>query len=241
VFTADLRGHGESGPYAVDGADFSYDDIVRYDLPALVRYARKRMPNRHISVLGHSLSGHAAMIASGLKPDDAPDSIVGIASNLWLPKLERRRRSSWSKQIALSSWALVVRRSGYFDARRLKLGRWGVPAGYVNQFAEMFRRNQLGPTGGRAEYEEALRRVHLPIYTLASEGDRVLSTPDNVAAFMALMPHADVTRRVLWKRDGAPQPGHMGLVMDPSCETEWSAIAQWVYQQADNEQEAGQR
>ena len=232
VCLVDLRGHGESGPHATDGADFSYDDIVRYDLPAIFRYGRTRMPNAHLTVLGHSLTGHAAMIAAGLATENVPDAIVGIASNLWLPKLDRNARTSLSKQLALTAWSLVAGRKGHFDAKRMRLGQWGVPAAYVQQFAEMFTRNQLGPSGGRAEYEEALRRVHIPIYTLASEGDRILSTPDNVAAFMALMPHAAVTRRVLWRRDGAPQPDHMGLVLNPECEDEWHAIAAWIHYQA---------
>src|SRR5689334_16826224 len=51
----DLRGHGESGPAAREGASFSYDDFVKLDLPAIVAFARTRFPGIPVVVVGHSL------------------------------------------------------------------------------------------------------------------------------------------------------------------------------------------
>src|SRR4051812_47702931 len=41
----DFRGHGDSGPAASQGGQWTYEDLVREDIPALVRAARDRWPN----------------------------------------------------------------------------------------------------------------------------------------------------------------------------------------------------
>src|SRR4051812_43694673 len=59
----DFRGHGESGPVASNGGTWRYDDIVREDVPALCHAARERWPNDRVTLVGHSLGGHASIAA----------------------------------------------------------------------------------------------------------------------------------------------------------------------------------
>src|SRR6476620_5688121 len=40
VIAFDLRGHGGSRPRASDGGSWSYDDLVEYDVPAVIAFAR---------------------------------------------------------------------------------------------------------------------------------------------------------------------------------------------------------
>ena len=54
VWNADFRGHGRSGPHAMTGVEWSYDDIVDYDVPALVAAARTAVPNGPLVWVGHS-------------------------------------------------------------------------------------------------------------------------------------------------------------------------------------------
>src|SRR5262249_3183855 len=61
----DFRGHGDSGPSAARGGVWSYDDLVREDIPALCHAARERWPNDRLTLVGHSLGGHAAIAAAG--------------------------------------------------------------------------------------------------------------------------------------------------------------------------------
>jgi len=228
VLAFDLRGHGESGPHAEQGASFDYDDYVRHDLPTCVRAARARYPEDQIISLGHSLGGHASMIAAGLSPDNAPDAIVGIAANLWLPRFDSHLTTRVFKSFTLSAWELLAQRLGFFDARRLRLGRWGMPVAYTRQFREMYTRNRLGPLGAGAEYERGLERVSVPVYSIASEGDPWMASPRNVDAFLALMPRANITRRVIEKKRGGFAPNHMQLVLDARCRPEWDGIAAWI-------------
>ena len=56
----DFRGHGEST--LREGArDWGYDDLVRWDLPAVVACARARSDHKPVVVVGHSLLGRVAL------------------------------------------------------------------------------------------------------------------------------------------------------------------------------------
>jgi predicted alpha/beta hydrolase len=225
VLSFDLRGHGESGPLPRDGAAFSYDDFVREDVPAVVAAARARYPGLPVTVVGHSLTGHAAMIACGRDPSRAPDAVVGLAANLWLPRFTATALRRQQKLASLLLWAAVSAPLGWFDARRFRLGSGGVPWAYVRQYLRCYRSDRLDSEDGRDDYLAALARVERPVLSIASEGDRLLAHPDDTARFLASMPRARVTRRVVTAADVSPPPDHMGLVLAPDCRPLWEEAA----------------
>ena len=63
TYLVDLRGHGQSGPAASRNVDFSYDDIVLRDIPAVIRHVAALHPDLPLVWLGHSLGGHAGLAA----------------------------------------------------------------------------------------------------------------------------------------------------------------------------------
>ena len=68
VYVADFRGHGGSGPNVKDGGGWSYDDLVRYDVPALVAAIRQRHePGFPLFIVGHSLGGHVALASAVMR------------------------------------------------------------------------------------------------------------------------------------------------------------------------------
>jgi predicted alpha/beta hydrolase len=223
VVMIDARGHGESVPRAEQGGRWSYDDIVRQDVPAMVRLGRSIAKGRKVVVLGHSLIGHAAMIAAGI--GDAPDAIVGYAPNLWAPRLEPSPIARAAKAAVLRAWSAVTRVRGFFDARGMGVGTDGEAAPYVAQFASMWERDRLTSPDGSVDYEAALGRASLPVLAVSSEGDRLLARPAPVARFAALMRRASVTHRVL---TGPSAPTHMGFVLDARCRALWSGTAAWI-------------
>ncbi|HVY47676.1 MAG TPA: alpha/beta fold hydrolase, partial [Minicystis sp.] len=163
VVNADLRGHGESGPRADEGATYAYDDFVTRDVTALVAAARARFPGLPVAVVGHSLGGHAAAIAAGLDPANAPDAIVALAANLWLPKLEPSRARRVLKRSMFAGWLRLAERKGYFDPRPLKLGNNPEPLAYIRQFVRMFEEDHITSADGRVDYEAALARARVPL------------------------------------------------------------------------------
>lgn len=223
VAWVDARGHGQSGPRAEDGGRWTYDDIVRFDVPALVRLGRRLAAGRPLVVLGHSLIGHAALIAAGL--DEAPDALVGYAPNLWAPRLEERPAVRAAKGGLLASWLALSAARGFFDAPGLGIGTDAEALPYIRQFHAMWRRDRLESSDGRVDYEAALARAALPVLAYSSENDRLLARPSAAAAFLALAPNASVDHRVL---SGADAPDHMGFVTAAASRRIWEETAAWI-------------
>lgn len=229
VFNFDLRGHGESGPTARQGAQHGYDDYVRYDIPALVEYARGRFPENRLALVGHSLGGHTALIAAGLTFQPPPDLLVALAANLWLPRLEPSLFRRAKKAATLAAWAMVTAPRGYFDpggGASSEAESWR----YVRQFTGMFFRGRLRHHSKSIDYEHAIARARLDVLSIASEGDELYGHPAAVRRFMALAENANVTHRLvrhgeLSERPGRRAPGHMELVTDPACRPLWREIA----------------
>jgi predicted alpha/beta hydrolase len=199
---------------------------VQRDLPAVLRAARRRHPELGVALVGHSLAGHAGLIAAGLPAmGPAPDAVVAIGANLWMPKLEPSRRRRLAKGGALRLWSAVTAARGYFDPRPLRLGTDAEPAEYVRQLVRFWERDHLASDDGGLDYEQALGRVELSVLSVSSEGDLLLARPAAVDAFMALMPRA---RRVDRRMRGRGAPDHMGLVIAPRARPEWEALARWI-------------
>ncbi|MBX3273164.1 MAG: alpha/beta hydrolase [Sandaracinaceae bacterium] len=224
----DARGHGESGPRADEGARWSYDDVVRYDVPALVAHGRAIAAGRPVVIVGHSLIGHASMIAAGLVPDRAPDAIVAFAPNLWAPELEPSRARRAVKALTLASWHAVSRARGFFDAPALGMGPASEAEPYVRQFRDMWNARRLA--GGGDDYQAAMARARLDVLAFSSEGDRLFAHPASVERFAAHMTASRV-EHVRLRGEGAPD--HMGFVTDPRSRGLWERAAAWIRARAE--------
>lgn len=233
VLNFDLRGHGESGPTAREGAEWLYDDYIRWDLPALVAEARARFPGLHVSVVGHSLGGHTALFAAALSPERAPDSIVAIAANMWLPSLEPSRARRLAKGLIARAWLGVTMLGGRFDPRWIRAGTDAEPLSYVRQAARMYRRDRLGSADDRVDYLQALGALRLPVLSITSAGDRILARPAAVARLLARAERAEITHRCVAHGElGRPAPGHMELVTDAGSRPIWGEIAAYIRSRA---------
>jgi predicted alpha/beta hydrolase len=231
VLNADLRGHGQSGPRADEGASYTYDAFVQEDIPALVRAARARFPSKPVVLVGHSLGGHAATISAGLLPESAPDALVAIATNLWAPRFDRSAVRRFAKRTIFAGWRALAEKKGYFDPVPLRVGNNPEPLAYVRHFVRMYNEDRLASDDGAIDYQAALGRVRLPILSVASDGDRLLGHPDCVAAFFRACPGADVThRRIVDFDHHGRAPNHMTLVTELESKPIWHEIGTWIEQ-----------
>jgi predicted alpha/beta hydrolase len=227
VLSFDLRGHGESGPSAREGGRYSYDDFVLYDMPALVAFARAHRPGLPLAVVGHSLGGHTAMAAAGVFPERAPDAIVSIAGNMWVPQTEPSALRRAAKGAVLRGWLGITEAWGHFDPRPLKMGTEAVALPYLRQFVQMWRERRYGSADGSIDYLAALGRVTIPVLSVASEGDALLAHPEAVSRFVGHVRGADmrVVRRGELFREA---PSHMGLLTDARSAPVWEEIGRWL-------------
>jgi len=229
VIAFDLRGHGESGPSARDGARYSYDDYVLRDIPAVLKFARDMFPDRPIVVVGHSLGAHATLAASGVFPDKAPDAVVSIAGNMWLPSCEPDRLRRARKTATLAAFLGIAESVGYFDPRPLRFGTDAVALPYVRQFWTMWSTDRYDSLDGQFDYRAALGRIAIPVYSVTSEGDTLLAHSTSVELFLAPIAEKLKTLRVLRASEtGGRAPDHMGLVTNAKSRVVWNEIADWI-------------
>jgi predicted alpha/beta hydrolase len=224
VAVLDLRGHGESGPHAAEGADWGYDELVR-DVPWIARQAGARFPSLPRIAVGHSLFGHVALAHLSRK-GGALDRLVMLACNVnnptwrWSPLL-------WAEKAAyIAAMAATARIFGYVPIRRLGRGS----DDESRRYADDFLRNARGPSWRSRDgfdYFAALPRVSTPILAIVGAGDRMMSPPGDVQRLMACVPTATV--EIVGRGSGLDfDPGHMQLVLDERCRPVWERVARWI-------------
>jgi predicted alpha/beta hydrolase len=208
VLTFDFRGHGKSGTPARDGGAWGYDDLVRKDLPAVVECLRARRARGPLWVVGHSLGGHVALAAQGTGRLHA-DGIVTIGTTLWRRANEPSPLVRGVKRLVLRAFAEAAERNGFFPARRLRLGSDDEALGYVRDIRRMVRTGWRS-ADGQDDYDAGLATIAIPVFAIASEGDRWSASPHAVRAFHAAIPGAQV--EVVARSDGDAPPDHAELV-----------------------------
>src|SRR6201999_3817149 len=117
VVAFDFRGHGDSGPTAREGASYGYDDFVSRDLAAVCEFAREQAEgDGPVVVVGHSLGGHAAIVAQGIGAIGVDAIAGGAAAPPSLRAHEPSPRRWITKGAAIASMAAIARRVGRFPA-----------------------------------------------------------------------------------------------------------------------------
>lgn len=229
AWRADLRGHGGSGPGAREGASWTYEELVRFDVPALV--AAARADGLPLVVLGHSLGGHAALAAA--VEGARPDAFVLLATNVWLPSLEPSRRRRWRKALVFRAFEAAAIPRGRFPARRLRFGPCDEPLAYVRDLCRFWWEDRWGPRAG-GDWLAGLRALSIPTLAVAGAGDRLEAHPEPARLFADHLPPGTVD---FWlARRGRlgleVDPDHMGLGVSEACRPLWERVADWVHDRA---------
>ncbi len=223
----DFRGHGESGTAAAAGGDWSYDDLVRFDLPAVVSAARERSEGRKVIVFGHSLGGHAALAAQGLGLV-AADGIMLCAVNVWLRELESSPLRWLQKRAVTALMRTVTERRGYFPARALRQGSDDEARSYVEDLCATAESGRWRSRDGRDDYRAALAQVDVPVVSIASDGDRLFCHPSAARRFLSLCGGKLHFAHVRVADDGGKAPGHMQLVTSVRARGVFADALDWL-------------
>lgn len=131
VLLPNLRGRGASGLSPSNGGYWTYDDLV-LDVGSLVDFAVAQFPQSPVSIVGHSLFGHASMaflsshpdycVRRSAEPRPRVVSCVIMASNTMLGRIELDYLL-WLRKCAVILFAFLVSFvMGYVPARSLGLG-----------------------------------------------------------------------------------------------------------------------
>jgi predicted alpha/beta hydrolase len=226
VVWPDLRGHGKSGPRAHEGGDWSYDDLVEGDTPALLAFARARLPGLRLFAVGHSLFGHVTLAHLARHPEVELDGLVMLACNVCNPTWRERPIKYLEKVALIEAMRATTLLFGRLPVRRFNVGTDDESRSYVRDFTRWsVRADWLGADGFR--YYAALPRVRTPVLALVGAGDRRMSPPDDVRGLLRPLPHAEI--EVVGRATGlAFDPGHMPLVLDPRAQPVWDRAIAWI-------------
>jgi len=222
----DFRGHGES-TLPRSAREWGYDDLVRFDLPAVVGCARARAEDAPVLVLGHSLGGHTALAAQGTGQLGA-DGIVAVAASPWLREVERSR-VRWAAKVALArTMRKTADRLGAVPARRLRVGSDDASRRCIADIVRVPLDDEWRSADHRDDYRVALTHVTVPICSVASVGDRLVCTPENAELFVRPCRGPKEMIRVTRGDDGGPAPGHMALVTTSAAHRRLLDAVEWV-------------
>jgi predicted alpha/beta hydrolase len=227
----DFRGHGES-TLPRGAPEWSYDDLVRRDLPAVFDCARSRSEDRPVLVVGHSLGGHVALAAQG-SGKIAADGIIAIAANVWIRALETSR-ARWAVKLALGRvMEESVARMGRLPARRLRLGSDDASGAFVKDLLRFMHDGDWKSADRADDYLASLERVVVPVCAVSSENDLVTCHPASAEAFARRCSGPLEMLRITRSDDGRRAPGHMEIVTTDRARIPLLAALAWIESQLD--------
>ena len=193
VLVPDFRGHGHSVPPRAGPDDWSFDDLVEFDLPAIV--AAAGCPPDDLVLLGHSLGGLVTTAALGIGAIPAPRAVVLPATSVWLlgPEGPLRRR------LLMTAYRRITALVGRAPIRALRAGTADEAATYVRQLTGWTRAARWTSLRG-VDYGANLARITTRVLPVVGAGDW-MCTPADARAFADRIPTAAAVR-VVGKQHG---------------------------------------
>jgi pimeloyl-ACP methyl ester carboxylesterase len=260
VFVFDIRGSGENSklgfndrlnrtlrgtPFRERGeSSWTVDDLVRFDIPAILDYVERETGKTQVNWIGHSLGG--MMIFPFLELSTEPDRIanfVGMGSTIIQAKTPQSAmlRANWSIRMLLNVASAgrlgrpltYIRMPGlgmidsfYYTAEnvdRRTISRFYGYAledpgpGALRQFAPYLKHGHMLSADGRIDYSARLGEVIVPTLMVAGAKDVLSDVPSSRMTFDALG-SADKALVVFGKANGhVADYGH--------CDLAWSRYA----------------
>lgn len=222
----DFRGHGQS-TVPPRNATWTYDELVRFDVPEVVAAARARAEDKPVFVVGHSLGGHVSLAAQGTGRLRA-DGIVAIGASVWHRSFEPARLLWGAKNVAARLLLETSRRVGRFPARALRFGSDDASTEALTTTFRPLLEGVWRSDDGVDDYGAGLSRVAVPVCAVSSEGDHFICPPASAEAFARRTSGPVACLRVARGSDGRPAPSHMAIVTSTAARPTLEAALGWV-------------
>jgi len=224
VLVPDFRGHGRSIPPRAGPDDWSFDDLVELDLPAIVAAAAAASgcAPEELALLGHSLGGLVATAALGTGRIPPPRALILPSTSVWLlgPRgpLHRRALMAFYRAAAALLGRAPIRATG--------AGTADEPRTYVAQLTGWTRAARWTSLRG-VDYLAALGAITTPVLPIVGDRDW-MCTPHDAVGFAARIPTAAQIRIVgRWYGD-AFDPDHFELFTRAELRPVWDELIAWL-------------
>jgi predicted alpha/beta hydrolase len=217
VLVADFRGHGRSTPPHAQRDDWSFDDLVELDLPAIVATAARESECAvgDLALIGHSLGGLVTTAALATRRIAEPRIVLLPATSVWLlgGSGPLRRRA------LMAAYRHVTALFGYGPVRALRQGTADEAATYIRQLTGWTRAARWTSLGG-IDYGALAATITTPVLPYVGTGDW-MCRPDDAAGFAGRIPTAAAVRVVGTQHGDALDPDHFQLFTRPELRPLW--------------------
>jgi pimeloyl-ACP methyl ester carboxylesterase len=217
VFVAEFRGHGRSQPPRAGAEDWTFDDLVEHDLPAILDAcaAAAGCAVRDLTVLGHSLGGLVTTAALGTGRVPALRLLVLAATAPWLGGgIERRA--------VLHLYRAITRLVGRAPVRALRFGTADEPRAYVRQLTGWGLEGRWTSCRG-VDYLAALGAIRTPVIPYTGARDW-MCTVEDATGFARRIPGVAAVRVVGTRSGDAIDPDHFELFTRRELAPQWREL-----------------
>lgn len=221
VLVADFRGHGRSQPPVAGKDDWSFDDLVELDLPAIVAAsaAESRCAPDELILLGHSLGGLVTTAALATGRIASPRLVLLPATSVWLlgktgPLRRRAMMATYRHATALLGRAPI---------RTLRIGTADEAKTYVQQLTGWARSARWTNLRG-VDYSAAAETITAPVLPFVGASDW-MCTPADARAFIGRLACCAELRVVGRAHGDAIDPDHFELFTRPELAPLWRDLA----------------
>ena len=220
VYVPDFRGHGRSVPPVAGTDDWSFDDLVEFDLPAIIAAvadSAKLRPSQLV-ILGHSLGGLVLTAALGIDRVPAPRRVLLASTAVWLTGAD----GPLGRRAVMTAYRGVTALFGKAPIRALRAGTADEAATYVHQLTGWTRSARWTSLRG-LDYGAALRTIRAPVIPFVGAGDW-MCTPADASGFAGQIPNAQALRVIGTASGDALDPDHFQLFTRHELRPVWSAL-----------------
>lgn len=220
ILVADFRGHGHSTPPRAGPDDWSFDDLVEFDLPAIIAAAAHASgcAPADLTILGHSLGGLVATAALGTGRIPPPRALLLASTAVWLPG----RTGLLHRRALMAAYRHLTALLGRAPIRALRAGTADEAATYIEQLTGWVRAARWTSLRG-VDYLAALSSITTPTYPIVCARDW-MCTPHDAISFAERIPTAAQPRIVGRAYGDAVDSGHFELFTRPELHPVWRAL-----------------
>lgn len=221
VLVPDFRGHGRSQPPTAGSDDWSFDDLVELDLPAIVATAASASgcTPEELILLGHSLGGLVTMAGLGTARIASPRLVILPATSVWLLGAAGPLR----RRAMMATYRHAATLFGRAPIRALRLGTADEAKTYVHQLTGWARSARWTSLRG-VDYTAAAETITAPVLPFVGAGDWMCTAADARAFTGHLACSADL--RIVGRAHGdAIDPDHFQLFTRSELAPLWRDLA----------------
>jgi len=261
AWVLELRGRGHSEVAAGRRRSWTFDELVRFDVPAAIAHVRDRCGGRRPAWIGHSMGGMVAYAALGQNPavHEALAGVVTLAAPMGFPALASQTvRSLGAMVLALplpqqlpqrgvlvALWSVLRWLPGATQVgmnptnidlqafgRALRRFMSNVPRSKLRQLAQWSLTGEFRSCDGTIDYRANLSCITTPALIIAGAADQ-LASPEMVRFTYDRISSTQKRYREFGVRSGdSTDYGHVDLIFGRRAPEEvFPVISDWLEQE----------